>query len=92
MLEFIVLGLVPGTHIQLNFNDVMMISFTVFLLLHIITTVYRYYTLLKMYDQAGTFFTIVARKRWLTRRIKNLDRVEYSGHKAEVLPVSTAAV
>lgn len=92
MLEFIVLGLVPGTHIRLDFNDVMMLSFTVFFLLHVATTFYRYYHLLKMYDQAGTYFTVVARKHLLTRRIKAMQPAEYSDHTTEALPASTAVV
>lgn len=69
MLEFIVLGLIPGTHVQLEFADVIMAWVSIMFALHVLRTMFNHYRLVRQYEQSALYFTIVARKHWLTRQL-----------------------
>lgn len=59
MLQFIVLGQIPGTNIQINFSDVLRIALVFLLLLILITEISRFRTHIK---NGGKLFTYTSRK------------------------------
>lgn len=71
MLEFIVLGIIPGTQIQLSPMGVVLLWAAIVLLSRILMILYRYHRLLLSYETFGTYFTVVARKHLLTRRLRS---------------------
>lgn len=70
MLEFIVLGLVPGTHIQLDFADIVMLTLALITSAHMVMTVYDYHRLMRHYSETALYLTVVKRKHWLTRKLQ----------------------
>lgn len=70
MLEFIVLGLVPGTHIQLTFGNVLVLWMVTIASWQVASALYAHIKLAHQYELKGYYFTIVARKHWLTRKLQ----------------------
>lgn len=71
MLEFIVLGIIPGTQIQLSPTGVILLWSGILLLARFIAVFRSSYRLLDKYDESGTYFTLVAKKHLITRRLRS---------------------
>lgn len=69
MLEFIVLGIIPGTQIQLSPTGVILLWTTILLFGHFTLTLHRSHKLLESYGHYGAYFTIVTKKHSITRRL-----------------------
>jgi hypothetical protein len=62
MLEFIVLGIIPGTQTQLSPFGVVLLWIALVLSVRFIVQLHRYYRLLEQYEQSALYFILVARR------------------------------
>lgn len=68
MLEFIVLGQVPGTQIQLNFTGVLLIAAVLVFVAKTSVKYYRYHKLREQFEQLALYMNIITKKRSSRKR------------------------
>ena len=93
MMEFIVLGIVPGTRIQLSPMGVVLLWTFVTIMLHIALELYLMNLTVRKYSYFGNYCMIATKKHMITRRLRGTSKIswteEYSGRKVAALLTGT---
>jgi hypothetical protein len=70
MLEFIVLGIIPGTEIQLSPFGVVLLWLGLALTGRSLLHLHNSHKLMEKYEEHGIYFTLITKKHRITRRLK----------------------
>lgn len=93
MLEFIVLGIVPGTQFQLSPMGVVLLWVVFVSIIRTGSTFFGARRLLRKYKLIGTYYTIIAKKHRITRQLNSSFHAvklqeEYSDRTVATPPAS----